>query len=88
MRNYVKLWCNSKTQIVMKLRNPNCDKALKKKKNCDETKKLKWWQNSNGDKTQIIKLWQNSKTLIVTKLKNSNCDKSQNYDKTENSICD
>jgi hypothetical protein len=48
--------------------------------NCDETKKLRWWQthkglkSSNYDKTK--------KTKIVTKLKTlialiSNCDKTQ-----------
>ena len=69
-----------------------------KNSNCDETQKLKWWQNSNCDqaffffyKTQIVtkfRLWQNSKcdtTQILTKLKNSNCDKTQKLklDKTQ-----
>ena len=72
---------NSNTQIVMKLKNSNCD----------ETQKLKLWKNS---KTQIviklknskvtklkkINLWQKSKTQIVTKAElwqNSICDKTQ-----------
>ena len=61
------MWCNSKAQMVMK---------LKKNLNYDQTQKLILWQNSktqivmalknpNGEKTQP-KLWQNSKTQIVT----------------------
>ena len=56
--------------------------------NYDKTKQLKFWQNSNCDKTIIkkknsitqnvtkLKLLQNSKTQTVTKLKNSNNDKT------------
>ena len=62
-------------EIVMKLKNSNCD----------ESEKLKWWwksktviamkfkdsngyqtQNSKCDKTQKLKFWQNWKTQIVT----------------------
>ena len=70
--SFASLWLNSKTQIVMKLKNSKDNK----------TQKLKWWQNS---KTQIVK--KNSKNQIVKKLKlwekktsklkmwqNSNCD--------------
>ena len=49
-----------------------------KNSNCDETQKLKWWQNSK------LKLWQNSKTQSVTKLKllpNSNCECRKTQDK-------
>ena len=54
----LKLWWNTKTQIVM---------VLKKQKtsNCDKPKKLKWWQNS---KTQIVTKVNNSNC------DNSNCD--------------
>ena len=41
----LKLWLNSKTQIVMKLIKPNCDDSQ------DETQKLKLWCNP---KTQIV----------------------------------
>ena len=53
----LKLWPNSKTQIMTKL-----------KKNCNKTIQLKLWQNSNSycDKNPKIKLWQNLKTQIVT----------------------
>ena len=80
----LKLWENSKTQIVTKLKTEigtttkispknskfNCDET--EKSNCDETQKLKLWSNSE---TQIVikflktKLWWNSKILIVMKLK-------------------
>ena len=50
-----KLWQNLKTQILTNSKNQIVS-----------TQKLKFWQNSNYDKTQI-----------VTKLKNSNCDKAQ-----------
>ena len=49
-------WQSSKTQIVTKLKKIDCDKTLKKKpkfwqnSNCD---------NSNCDQTQKLKLWQN-----------------------------
>ena len=73
-----KVWQNSKTKIVTKLKNSNSDQTQKlklwrffgiklKKSICDKIQKIKYWQNS---KTQIatkkIKLWQNSKTQIVT----------------------
>ena len=52
------------TQIVTKLKNPNCEKTHKLKfwhnsnyyktqnSNCDKTHKLNLWQNSNYDTTQ------------------------------------
>ena len=46
----LKLWWNSKTQIVMKLKNLNCD----------ETKKLKLWQKLKNSILTKFKLWQNS----------------------------
>ena len=52
----IKLWWNSKTQIVMKLQNSNCD----------ETQKLKLWWNS---KTQIVMKLKNSKCDKTQKLK-------------------
>ena len=50
---------NSKTQIVTKIKNSNCDK----------TQWLKVWQNK-----QKIKLWPKSNVQIATKLQNSHCD--------------
>ena len=60
----------------------------KKKSNCDQTQKLKFWQSLNCNKTQVVtklklwhpKLWQNTncdKSQVVTTLKlwqNSNCE--------------
>ena len=61
------MWWNLKTQIVMKLKNSNCDKT--QKLNLWWNSKLKFWWNSNlnDNKTQNLKLQE--KTLIVTKLK-------------------
>ena len=80
-----------KTQILMKLKNSNCD----------ETQKLKLWQNLKAQimmklkKTRIVmklkklKLWWNSKTQIVMKLKITNGDKKNtNCDKTQKSNYD
>ena len=67
----LKLWSNSKTQILIK-------KNLK-------TWIVMKLKNSNCDETQNLKLWQNSKAQIMTKLLNSNCDKlktQSNRDKT------
>ena len=68
---------NLKTQIVTKLKNPNCDKTKKSnidktKKNQTVTKKPKLWQNSTTQ--TVIKL---KKQQIVTKLERSNCDQTQ-----------
>ena len=68
----LKLWQNSKSQIVTKLKNLNFDKTRKpENSNCDTTKivtKLKKIKLGQNAKTQIVtKL----KTQIVTKLKNS-----------------
>ena len=64
-----KLWKNSKTQIVTKLKNSNCY----------QNQKLKLWEKlkSKTLTTQKLKVGQNSKTQNVTILKNSNCDKTQ-----------
>ena len=51
-----------KTQIVRKLKDPNCDKTLK----------LKLWQNS-----KIWIMAKLKQKQIVKKLKNLNCDKTQ-----------
>ena len=77
-----KLWQNSKTQIVTKLKLWR--KKLKKSK-CHKT------QIVPNLRTQIK--YQNSKTQIVTKLKNLNCVKNASFNETqivmkfENSIC-
>ena len=73
----LKWWQNSKTQIVTKLKKNQIVTKLKKKSYCDKTQKLKM-----GSK-KIVELWQNlscDKTQIVTKLKlgqKSSCDKAQ-----------
>ena len=70
----LKLWQNSKSQIVTKLKNSNCDNTqIVREKiryskcdnlNCDKTWELKLCQK--------LKLWQ-----TVMKLKNSNWDDIQ-----------
>ena len=35
------------------------------------------WLCPNCEETQKLKVWENSKSAILTKLKNSNCDKAQ-----------
>ena len=65
----LKLWQNSKTQMVTKPNNSNCDKTQKHKL----WKKVKKWK---CDKPQKLKLWQNSTIQIVTKLKNTNWNKN------------
>ena len=77
------MWQNLKTQIVMKLKNSNCDKSYDKKTQI--VTKLKNWnsvKNSNCEETQpTIKKkrnwWQNLNTQIVTK------DKKSIYDQTQ-----
>ena len=71
----LKLWWNSKTQILMKLKNSNCDETKK-------TQIVMKLKKSNCDETQQLKLRWNSKTQIMMKLKNSNCDwtKNSNFD--------
>ena len=86
------MWWNSKTQIVMKLKNSNCDETQKLQ--FWQTPKFKLWQNSNTqivtiqilklrkkldfDKMQNLKLWQtkNPKLLLNSNI-DSNLDKSQ-----------
>ena len=85
-----------KTQIVVKLKNSNCDKTQKLKlwwnsktqivinlkiSNCEETQKLIGLQNSK------LKLWVNSKTKNGTKLKKSNFDKTQKLKLWQNWNC-
>ena len=48
-----------------------------KNSNCDETKKLKWGQNSKTQMLTNVKNSNGDKTQIVMKLKNSNCDETQ-----------
>ena len=64
----LKLWQNSKTQIVTKLKNSNCYKT----QNC------KFWQNSNCDKTQKLNGDNIQKLKLKKKIKNSNCEKLKN----------
>ena len=86
----LKLRQNLTTQIVMKLKDPLWQNSKNQKMT-----KLKLWQNSSCDKTQIViklKLWQTlscDKTQIVTaqivkkkKINNLKCDNS-NCDKTQ-----
>ena len=67
---YQEKFNKNSTQIVLKLKNLNCD----------ETQKFKLWSNLRKIKAKV---WQNrncDKTQIVTKVKswqNSNCDKTQ-----------
>ena len=86
----LKLWQDSKTQIVTKLKmwqNSSCDKAqietklklwqnynYEKNYKCDKTKIVTKLINSNYDKTPKLKLWQNSKLKLWQNLK---YDKSQ-----------
>ena len=58
---HLKLWQNSKTLIVTKLKNSNC---VKTKKKTQIVTKLK---NTNCDKTQKLKLCQNSTTQRGTR---------------------
>ena len=90
MKLKTQIWWNSKTEIVMKQKNWNCDKLQKLKLwwNSKIKRVIKLKKDSNGtklkssscDKTQKLILWHNSKIQIVTKLElwqNSNWDKSQ-----------
>ena len=94
----LKLWPNSKTQMVTKVKNSNRDKTLKKKllwqkgktqikkkSNCDITKK-----NSNFD---ITKKTQNVTVVIVKKQLDTSlklCQNSKTWiaTKLKNSNCD
>ena len=65
---FLKMCQNSKSQIVTKLKNTNCDTP--KTSNRDKTKKKNvMWPISNSTKK--------SKNLTLTKSKISNCDKTQ-----------
>ena len=100
----LKWWQNSKTQIVIKLKNSKCDNThlvtklkLRHNSNCDKTQivtKLRLLQNSNCDKTQIgtkLKWWQNSNmdnTQIVREKFKNSCNKTQIVTKLDNSNYD
>ena len=61
---------NSTTQIVMKLKNSNCDETQKLNFfSNSKTQIMMKLKNSNCDQTPKLKLWWNSK--------NSNCDKNK-----------
>ena len=85
----LKLWWNSETQIVLKLKNTKCDKTKKnqivtKLKNLTVTKLKK---TNNFDKTQKLWLWQNSKcdkNLIVKKNQKIKMWKTQSVTKLKN----
>ena len=48
----IKLWGNSKTQTVGKLKFDETQIVMKfEKSNYDENQKLKWWQNLKYDKS-------------------------------------
>ena len=64
-----KMCKNSKSQIVIKLKNTNCDKAITS--NRDKTKKNVLGLISNSTKK--------TKVQTVTKSKISNCDKTQQH---------
>ena len=77
-----KLWQTSKTQILEKKTLKTQIVTELKNSNCDQTQKLKLWQNSKTetetkhknfkwDKTQKLK------KKVVTKLKTQKCDKTQ-----------
>ena len=88
----LKLWANSKTQIVEKLSSASSDSSdssdkqipshflvlkIVREKN-SKSKIVTKPKNSNFDKNQKHKLWQDLKTKILTKLKKQkNCDKTQ-----------
>ena len=65
-----KLWKDSTTQIVTKLKNSNCEKT--KNSNCDITQKLKVWQKKIVTKQKISNC-----DMILMKLKSTNYDKTQ-----------
>ena len=80
-----KKWLSSKTQMMTKFKNTNCDKTqtLKiwqnsktqilmklKNSNCDETQKLQMWWSPKTDENQKLKNLKCDKTYVVTKLKN------------------
>ena len=79
----LKLWQNSKTQIVTKLKNSNCDKTqiVKKNSNCENTQIMTQLKNSKCDKTQTMTMLNNSNCVKTKKTqileKNSNCNKTQ-----------
>ena len=62
----LKLWQNSKTQIVREKKSPKLENS-----NWDKTQKLELWQNS---KIQIVTKLNNSN---CDKTKKSNCDKTK-----------
>ena len=90
----LKLWPNSKLQIMRNLKDSNCDKT--QKYNCDQTNFFLFWQNSKtqiSDKILKPKFWKKKKNIyiIMTKLINLNTENTQkliswqnsNYDQTQ-----
>ena len=76
----IKLWPNSITQIVIKLKTGMVTKL--KNSNGDQTKKHKLWQNSCCDKTLIVptqNVRKKSKTLMF---QISDCDSSDGNDRS------
>ena len=65
----LKIWWNSKTKIVMKLKNSSCDET--KNSNCNETQKSKLWGNSKTEIVRKLRNWNGEK------IQNSNCDETQ-----------
>ena len=74
----LKLWQNSKTRIVTKLKNSNFD-------NVKNVTKLKLWQNSKCERKKKLKNSKCDKIQIMTKLKNSKCDNNQKFNLWHNS---
>ena len=68
---------------MTKLKNSNCDKTKKNQ----IVMKIKLWEKSSSDKTQIVK---KKKTQKLKMLQNPNCDETQElkYDRPWNSNCD
>ena len=92
------MWQNSKTQIVIKLINWNCDQTQNsnwdktKNSNCDETQivtKVELWQNSSCDLSQIEakpKLWKSPVVIKIHLWQKSNCKRKK--PQCDNSNCD
>ena len=87
----LKLFPNSRSQILTKLKNRICDKTDKsnldktqivrklKNSNCEKTIKKK----TNWDKTKTLNWQQTSKTQVETKLKKSYCEKPKSQSVTK-----
>ena len=81
----LKLWQNSKTLIITKLKNSNFEEKKTKIQTVTKLKTTilskKYKKKSNCDKTHKLKLWQNSKTPIVTNSKTLKGDKTKQQKK-------